>query len=175
MAHCSGSPRFCAATCRSGRSDGVQRHQAPAEGAWLDGPACVARAGPGECAVTTMPGASCLHQVHRPGAIPSAPPMVGAVMSPPDARAVLPLLPAPRVHHDGTATHAGARQAANRCSGTLRHEHPPLTCIITADRVRATAPPARPCTRLGSMLSAASPKAFRPIYSTPVRAPVSPW
>ena len=48
------------------------------------------------------------------------------------------------VSHDGPDTHACARQAAHRGGATRRQDHPPLTCIVTADRWRSPAPPLEP-------------------------------
>lgn len=42
---------------------------------------------------------------------------------------------------DGTDKHDGARTAAKRCVGPLRQDHPPLKCIVPADRRSANAPP----------------------------------
>jgi len=56
-------------------------------------------------------------------------------------RAVMPLRPEPLVPPDGADKHAGARQAATRVVATLRQDHPHLTCMVTADSLRAKAPP----------------------------------
>jgi len=59
----------------------------------------------------------------------------------PALRDVMPLMPEPMVQHDGTDNKDGARHAAKRLVATLRQDHPHLTCIVTADRLRANAPP----------------------------------
>ena len=59
----------------------------------------------------------------------------------PDVRAVMPLMPAAIVPHDGTDQHDGARHAAKRFVATRRQDHPPRKCIVTADSLRAHAPP----------------------------------
>src|SRR5437879_2192036 len=133
-----------------------------------------------------MPCASWLHTVHRHGAITSFPQMVGAAMMHPALRAVMPWRPAPLVNQDGTAKHAGARHAAQRCMATLRQDHPHLRCIVTADRLRATAPPSEtlPAHGLRSLLGvkdgehafvfaqgqAAEPAGHVPSYARPDRA-----
>ncbi|HSX81598.1 MAG TPA: transposase, partial [Candidatus Saccharimonadia bacterium] len=66
--------------------------------------------------------------------------MVGAARLHPDVRAVMPLRPAPLGKHDGTDQNAGERHAAKRVIVQLRQDHSPLTCIVTADSLRAHAP-----------------------------------
>jgi hypothetical protein len=66
--------------------------------------------------------------------------MVGAALRHPDVRAVIPLMPAPIVHQDGTAKNDGARNAATRFLVTLRQDHPHLKCLVTEDSLRANAP-----------------------------------
>ncbi len=108
---------------------------------FLDGHSLVALAGTGSFSSTNIPCDSCLRKEHRHGSIPSSHQMLGAAILPPDVRAVIPLRPEPMVTPDGTEKHAGARHAAQRCITKLRHDHPPLTCSITADALRAHAPP----------------------------------
>jgi hypothetical protein len=117
-----------------------QRGKALADRLVLDGHACVALAGTGSLSSPTLPGASCLHQVHRHGSRTDAHQRLGAAMLPPDVRAVMPLLPAPRGQPDGTANNAGERQAATRFMATWRQAHPPRTGRITAESLRAHAP-----------------------------------
>ena len=59
----------------------------------------------------------------------------------PDWREVIPLMPEPMVPQDGTAKNDGERHAAKRFIAKLRQDHPPLTCIVTEDRLSANAPP----------------------------------
>jgi hypothetical protein len=106
----------------------------------LDGHSFLALDGTGYFSSQTMHCASWLHKVHRHGSITSYHQMVGAAMIPPDRRAVLPWMPEPIVTHDGTGKNDGERHAAQRFIAKLRHDHPPLTCIVTADSVRANAP-----------------------------------
>jgi hypothetical protein len=54
---------------------------------------------------------------------------------------VIPLMPAPIVQQEGPEKNAWERTAANRCITTLRQDHPPLQGIVTADSLRANAPP----------------------------------
>ena len=53
----------------------------------------------------------------------------------------MPLRPAPLVQHDGTDNHDGARHAATRCMAPWRRDPPHLTCMLTAESLRANAPP----------------------------------
>ena len=87
-----------------------------------------------------MHGASCRQKTHRNGSVTSDHQMVGAAILPPDGRAVIPLRPEPIVKHDGSRQTAGERHAAQRCLAKLRQDHPPLQCIVTADRRSAHAP-----------------------------------
>jgi hypothetical protein len=66
---------------------------------------------------------------------------LGAAIIHPDVRAVLPLMPEPIGQHDGTDNNECERHAAKRLVVTLRQDHPHLTCIVTADRLSAKAPP----------------------------------
>src|SRR2546425_9829948 len=84
--------------------------------------------------------ASCLHTVQRHGAITYFHPLLGAAMIHPARRAVMPWMPAPIVQHDGTDKNAGERHAATRLVATVRQDHPHLTCLVTADSLRAHAP-----------------------------------
>jgi hypothetical protein len=93
------------------------------------------------CSSRTMHWASGLHKVHRHGPCTYSHQRLGAVIVPPDPRAVMPLMPEPIVRYEGTAKNDGARHAAKRFVAKRRQEPPPLKCLITADRVRAHAPP----------------------------------
>jgi hypothetical protein len=66
--------------------------------------------------------------------------MLGAASLPPDQRAVLPLMPEPLDTDDGTAQNAGERHAAKRFGAKRRQAQPHRKCIVTADRLSATAP-----------------------------------
>jgi hypothetical protein len=67
--------------------------------------------------------------------------MLGAALSHPDKRAVIPVRPEPIRTQDGATQNDGERNAAKRCIAKLRQDHPPLTLIVTADRLSANAPP----------------------------------
>jgi len=67
--------------------------------------------------------------------------MWGAAIIHPDVRDVLPWLPEPMVTHAGTDNNDGERKAAKRLLAKLDQDHPHLQCIVTADRLRANAPP----------------------------------
>src|SRR5919202_4941121 len=84
--------------------------------------------------------ASCLHKVHRNGAITSFHQMLGAAIIHPDRREVIPLMPEPIVRHDGTAKNDCERNAAKRFVAKLRQDHPHLKCIITEDSLSSKAP-----------------------------------
>ena len=120
----------------------------------LDGPALVALDGPGSGSAQTLHGASCLPQGHRHGTRTSTPQRLGAALRHPDVRAVLPVRPDPLVPQDGTAKQAGERHAAHRFLPKVRLAHPPRRCIVTAERLRAKAPPreTRPASGLRAML-----------------------
>jgi hypothetical protein len=107
---------------------------------FLAGHSLLALEGTGSFSSQTIHWAAWRHKGHRHGSITDSHPMLGAAMLHPDRRAVIPVLPAPMVTQDGTGKNDGARQAAQRCSATLRHAHPPLKCIVTADSVRSHAP-----------------------------------
>jgi hypothetical protein len=108
---------------------------------FLDGSSLLALEGTGYVSSQTLHCASCLHKVHRPGAITYDPQRLGAAMLPPDCRAVMPLLPEPSSKHEGTEKKDGERQAAKRFMIQWRQAHPPLQALVTADRLRAHAPP----------------------------------
>jgi hypothetical protein len=107
----------------------------------LDGHDWWSREGTGYFASQTIHGASCLHKTHRHGSVTYAQQMLGAAIVHPDGRAVLPLLPEPIVHQEGTDNNDGERTAAKRFMATWRQEHPHLKCIVTEDRLSANAPP----------------------------------
>jgi hypothetical protein len=67
--------------------------------------------------------------------------MLGAVLIHPDGRAVIPLMPEPIVQQDGVRKNDCERTAAKRFVAQLRQDYPHLTFIITADSLRANAPP----------------------------------
>ncbi len=125
----------CTSVCRQ-----RQRGKALEERLFLDGHYVLALDGTGYLSSQTMHCASCLHQVHRHGSITSYQQMLGAAMIHPDRRAVMPLMPAPIVAHDGTGQNDGERHAANRFIAKLRHDHPHRKCIVTADSLRSHAP-----------------------------------
>ena len=66
--------------------------------------------------------------------------MLGAALLPPDQRAVMPLMPEPIMHRDGTDKNDCERHAAKRFVAKLRQDHPPLKFIVTEDRLRSHAP-----------------------------------
>jgi hypothetical protein len=106
-----------------------------------DGHALFALAGTGDFASTQSHCASCVETPHRHGTVPERPQLLGAALLPPAKRAVMPLRPAPMIQPDGPEQNDGARPAAKRFSTPLRQDHPHLKGMVTADRLRATAPP----------------------------------
>jgi hypothetical protein len=117
-----------------------QRGKALAEMVLLDGHDLLALDGTRYFSSTTMHCASCLHTVHRNGAVTYAPQLLGAASIHPDVRAVLPLMPEPIGQDDGTDKNDGERNAAKRFVVKLRQDHPPLKCIITEDSLSSHAP-----------------------------------
>ncbi len=107
----------------------------------LDGHSVVALDGTGYVSSQTMHGASCVHRVHRNGAITSWHPMLGAALIHPDRREVMPRMPEPMVQHDGPDNNDGERHAAKRLVATWRQAHPHLTFLVTEDSRSSHAPP----------------------------------
>src|SRR5688572_14885674 len=66
--------------------------------------------------------------------------MGGAVLLPPDKRAVMPRMPAPMVQQDGTNKNDCERAAVKRLIAKLRQAPPHLTVIVTEDSLRANGP-----------------------------------
>src|SRR5256712_1010554 len=119
----------------------LQRGKALEPLAFLEDYYLVALDGPGSFSSKTIHCASCLHKVHRNGAITSSHQMLGAAMLHPEQRAVIPLMPAPSVQHDGTEKNDCARHAAKRFVAQLRQDYPHLKFIVTEDSLRSNAPP----------------------------------
>jgi hypothetical protein len=118
----------------------LQRGTALEERVLLDGYDLLALDGTGYFSSQTIHGDSCRHTVHRHGAITSSHQLLGAAMLHPDRRAVIPLMPEPIIKQDGTEKNDGERHAAKRFMTTLRHDHPPLTCIVTEASLSSNAP-----------------------------------
>ena len=59
----------------------------------------------------------------------------------PDVREVIPLMPEPIVKRDGMSKNDCARNAAKRFVVKVRQDHPHRKFIVTADSLRANAPP----------------------------------
>jgi hypothetical protein len=66
--------------------------------------------------------------------------MLGAAIIHPDVRAVIPLMPEPIGHDDGTDKNDCERNAAKRFVVKLRQAHPHLTFIVTEDSLSSHAP-----------------------------------
>src|SRR2546426_10870737 len=111
----------------------LQRGKALEALTFLDGHYLLALDGTEYVSSTTIHCASCVHRVHRNGSITYAHQLLGAAIIHPDQRAVIPLMPEPIINRDGTDNNDGERNAAKRFIIKLRHDHPHLTCIVTAD------------------------------------------
>jgi hypothetical protein len=133
------SPKWLRPVCKSVFRP-LQRGKALEAMVFLEGHDLLALDGTEYFSSKTLHCASCVHRVQRHGAITYAPQMLGAALIPPDVRAVIPLLPEPIGHDDGTAKNDGERNAAKRFVVKLRQDHPHLKCIVTEDSLSANAP-----------------------------------
>ncbi len=118
----------------------LQRGKVLEEMMFLDGYYLLALDGTGYFSSPTIHCASCLHKVHRNGAITYAHQMLGAALIHPDKREVIPLMPEPIIKQDGTAKNDCERNAAKRFIAKLRQDHPHLKFIITEDSLSSNAP-----------------------------------
>src|SRR5262244_2831259 len=118
----------------------LQRGKALEPMVFLDGHYLLALDGTEYFSSKTIHCASCLHRVHRNGAITYAHQMLGAAIIHPDMRAVIPLMPEPIVRHDGTSKNDCERNAAKRFVAKLRQDHPHLKFIVTEDSLSSNAP-----------------------------------
>src|SRR5712692_6571769 len=118
----------------------LQRGKALEEMVFLDGYSLLALDGTGYFSSQTMHCDSCLHKVHRNGAITYYHQLLGAAILHPDRREVIPLMPEPIIKQDGTEKNDGERNAAKRFMATLRQDHPHLKCIITEESLSSNAP-----------------------------------
>jgi hypothetical protein len=118
----------------------LQRGKALEEMVFLDGHYLLALDGTGYFSSQTIHCASCVHRVHRSGSITYTHQMLGAAIIHPDQRTVIPLMPEPIVHHDGTDKNDCERNAAKRFVGKLRQDHPHLKFIVTEDSLSSNAP-----------------------------------
>jgi hypothetical protein len=118
----------------------LQRGKALEPMMFLDGHYLLALDGTEYFSSKTIHCASCLHRVHRNGAITYTHQMLGAAIIHPDPRAVIPLMPEPMVNRDGTDKNDGERNAAKRFVAKLRQDHPHLKFIVTEDSLSANAP-----------------------------------
>src|SRR4029077_1769403 len=115
----------------------LQRGKALAERMFLDGHYFLALDGTGFFSPQPIPWAACRHKVHRHGSSTSSQQMLGAALSHPDRREVIPLRPEPIVTQEGTGKNDCERHAAKRFIAKLRHDHPQLKSIVTDDSLRA--------------------------------------
>ena len=107
---------------------------------FLEGHSLLALDGTEYLSSKTMHCAACVHRVHRNGSLTSTHQMLGAAITPPDQRAVMPLRPEPIVNHDGTSKNDGERNAAKRFVAKLRQDHPPLKFIVPEESLSSNAP-----------------------------------
>jgi hypothetical protein len=118
----------------------LQRGKALEEMVFLDGHYLLALDGTRYFSSPTIHCASCLHTVHRNGAVTYAHQMLGAAIIHPDVRAVIPLMPEPIGQDDGTDKNDCERNAAKRFVVKLRQDHPHLKFIVTEDSLSSNAP-----------------------------------
>src|SRR5437867_6976338 len=118
----------------------LQRGKALEPMVFLDGCYLLALDGTGYFSSTTIHCDSCLHKVHRNGAVTYSHQMLGAAIIHPDVRTVIPLMPEPIMKHDGTGKNDCERNAAKRLIVKLRQDHPHLKFIITEDSLSSNAP-----------------------------------
>ena len=118
----------------------LQRGKALEPMTFLDGPYLLALDGTEYVSSQAMHCASCLHRIHRHGAITYFHQMLGAAIIHPDVRAVIPLMPEPIVQSDGMDKNDCERNAAKRFVAKLRQDHPHLKCSVTEDSLSANAP-----------------------------------
>jgi Transposase DDE domain len=118
----------------------LQRGKALEPMVFLGGHYLVALDGTGYFSSNTIHCDSCLHKEHRNGSITYYHQMLGAAIIHPDCRAVIPLMPEPIVHQDGTDKNDCERHAAKRFITKLRQDHPHLKFIITEDALSSNAP-----------------------------------
>ena len=118
----------------------LQRGKALEAMTFLEGHDLVALDGTGYFSSQAIHCASCLHKPHRNGSITSYHQMLGAAISHPDKREVIPLMPESIIKQDGTAKNDGERHAAQRFIAKVCQDHPHLKCIITEDSLSANAP-----------------------------------
>src|SRR6266403_4379409 len=118
----------------------LQRGKALEDMVFLDGHYLLALDGTGYFSSPTIHCASCLHKVHRNGAITYSHQMLGAALIHPDKREVIPLMPEPIVKQDGTEKNDCERNAAKRFVTKFRRDHPHLKVIVTEDSLSSNAP-----------------------------------
>src|SRR6476661_6535538 len=118
----------------------LQRGKALEDMVFLDGYYLLALDGTGYFSSQTIHCASCLHKVHRHGAITYYHQLLGAAILHPDCRAVIPLMPEPIIKQDGTEKNDCERNAAKRFMTKLRQDHPHLKFIVTEDSLSSNAP-----------------------------------
>src|SRR5713101_7199572 len=118
----------------------LQRGKALEELVLLDGYSLLALDGTGYFSSQTMHCDSCLHKVHRNGAITYDHQLLGAAMLHPDRREVIPLMPEPMIKQDGTEKNDCERNAAKRLIVKLRQDHPHPNLTVTEDSLSSNAP-----------------------------------
>ena len=118
----------------------LQRGKALEAMTFLDGHYLLALDGTEYFSSKTIHCTSCLHRVHRNGTLTYAHQMLGAAIIHPDQRVVIPLMPEPIGHCDGTDKNDCERNAAKRFVAKLRQDHPHLKFIITEDSLSSNAP-----------------------------------
>src|SRR2546425_5638867 len=118
----------------------LQRGKALEEMMFLDGHYLLALDGTEYFSSKTIHCPSCLTKHHRDGSITYAHQMLGAALIHPERREVIPLMPEPIIHQDGSQKNDCERNAAKRFIAKLRHDHPHLKFIVTEDGLSSNAP-----------------------------------
>ena len=118
----------------------LQRGKALAERVFFKNCSLLALDGTGYFSSKTIHCPSCLEKHHRDGSITYSHQLLGAARMHPDRREVIPRMPEAIITHDGSEKNDGERHAAKRFLATLRHDHPHLGFIVTADGLSSNAP-----------------------------------
>ena len=117
----------------------LQRGKALEPLVFLDGHYLLALDGTEYFSSQTIHCASCLHKVHRNGAITYFHQLLGAAIIHPDRREVIPLMPEPIMKHDGTDKMTVNAMLLNGLWKLLQ-DHPHLKFIVTEDSLSSNAP-----------------------------------
>jgi hypothetical protein len=118
----------------------LQRGKALEEMVFVKGHSLLALDGTGYFSSQQIHCESCLEKHHRNGTVIYSHQMLGAALSHPDKREVIPLMPEPIVQQDGASKNDCERNAAKRFLTKFRQDHPHLQVIVTKDSLSSNAP-----------------------------------